>query len=71
MDFKTSNVIAMWMQAFGTGTVFAMEFLPAFATMLTNTYIGGYIDQQMTIEKITGTAMVSFSKTILQIGASV
>ena len=53
MDFKTSNVIAMWMQAFGTGTVFAMEFLPAFATMLTNTYIGGYIDQQMTIEKIT------------------
>ena len=71
MDFKTSNVISMWMQAFGTGTVFAMEFLPAFATMLTNTYIGGYIDQQMTIEKITGTSMVSFSKTILQIGASV
>jgi hypothetical protein len=39
--------------------------------MLTNTYVGGYIDQQMTIEKVAGTSMVTFSKTILQIGASV
>jgi hypothetical protein len=70
-DLKTSNVIAVWMQAFGTGTVFALEFFPAFSTMLTNTYVGGYLDQQLTIEKVTGTAMVSFSKTILQIGASV
>lgn len=70
-DLKTANVIAMWMQAFGTGTIFGMEFFPAFSTMLTNTYIGGYLDQQMTIEKITGISMVSFSKTILQIGASV
>lgn len=70
-DLKTANIIAMWMQAFGTGTIFGMEFFPAFSTMLTNTYIGGYLDQQMTIEKITGTSMVSFSKTILQIGASV
>jgi hypothetical protein len=70
-DIKTSIVVSMWMQSFGTGTVFAMEFLPAFAAMLTNTYVGGYIDQQMTIEKVAGTSMVTFSKTILQIGASV
>lgn len=70
-DLKTVNVIDMWMKAFGTGTIFGLEFLPAFSSMLTNTYVGGYIDQQMTIEKITGTSMVSFTKTILQIGASV
>jgi hypothetical protein len=70
-DLKTANVIAKWMEAFGTGTLFALEYFPAFSMMLTNTYVGGYLDQQLTIEKVTGNAMVSFSKTILQIGASV
>lgn len=70
-DLKVANVVDLWMKAFGTGTVFAMEYFPAFSAMMTNTYVGGYIDQQMTIEKIAGTSMVSFTKTILQIGASV
>lgn len=70
-DLKTVNVIDMWMKAFGTGTIFGLEYLPAFSSMMTNTYVGGYIDQQMTIEKVAGTSMVSFTKTILQIGASV
>ena len=68
-DFKTANVVSMWMTAFGTGTVFALEYFPAFSAMLTDTYVGGYINQQMTIEKITGSSMVKFSKTILEIGA--
>jgi hypothetical protein len=70
-DFKTSNVIALWMNAFGTGTVFGLEYFPAFSAMMTNTYIGGYIDQQLTIEKISGPLLVDFVKTIFQIGASV
>lgn len=70
-DLKVSNVVDTWMKAFGTGTIFALEFFPAFSAMMTNTYVGGYLDQQMTIEKIAGNSMVSFTKTILQIGASV
>lgn len=70
-DLKVSNVISYWMSAFGTGTVFAMEYFPAFSAMMTNTYIGGYLDQQLSIEKVAGNAMVRFSKTILQIGANV
>lgn len=70
-DIKTSTVVNMWMQAFGTGTVFAMEYFPAFSAMMTNTYVGGYLDQQMTIEKVAGPAMVEFTKTIFQIGAMV
>lgn len=70
-DLKTSNIVGMWMSAFGTGTVFSLEYFPAFSQMLTNTYVGGYIDQQITIEKIAGPSMVTFTKTILQIGASV
>lgn len=70
-DIKSSNIISYWMNAFGTGTVLGLEYFPTFSAMLTNTYIGGYLDQQVTIEKITGSSMVSFTKTILQIGASV
>ena len=70
-DIKTSNIVSYWMNAFGPGTVFALEYFPAFSAMMTNTYVGAYLDQQMTIEKIAGSSMIKFSKTILQIGASV
>lgn len=70
-DIKVGNIVSYWMNAFGTGTVFALEYFPAFSAMMTNTYVGAYLDQQMTIEKIAGQSMVKFSKTILQIGASV
>jgi hypothetical protein len=70
-DIKTGNIVSYWMNAFGPGTVFALEYLPAFSAMMTNTYVGAYLDQQMTIEKVAGQSMINFSKTILQIGASV
>lgn len=70
-DIKTVSVVDIWMKSFGTGTIFALEFFPAFSAMMTDTYTGGYINQQMTIEKITGASMVSFTKTILQIGATI
>ena len=70
-DIKVGNIVSYWMSAFGPGTVFALEYFPAFSAMMTNTYVGAYLDQQMSIEKIAGQSMVKFSKTILQIGASV
>lgn len=70
-DIKTGNIVSFWMNAFGPGTIFALEYLPAFSAMMTNTYVGAYLDQQMTIEKIAGQSMIKFSKTILQIGESV
>ena len=70
-DLKVSIIVDKWMQSFGTGTVFGLEFYPAFAMMLTNTYVGGYIDNPLTIEKITGQSMVKMTKSILQIGAGV
>ena len=70
-DIKTGNIVSYWMNAFGPGTVFALEYFPAFSAMMTNTYVGAYLDQQMSIEKVAGQSMVKFTKTILQIGASV
>ena len=63
------TVIEKWMYIYGTGTVFALELLPAFSHMLTDAYVGAYINNQKTIEKVAGTGMVEFTKTILTIGA--
>jgi hypothetical protein len=70
-DFSVDMLVAKWMQFYGTGTVFALEYFPAFSAMLTDTYVGGYINNQLTIEKITSQHMVKFTKQVLQIGDGV
>lgn len=62
-------LVDKWMFIFGPSTVFAIEFFPAFSAMLTDTYCGGYLNNQKTIEKLVGDDMVSFTKTIFSIGA--
>lgn len=62
-------VVERWMTVFGTGTVFALELFPAFASMLTDAYVGAYINNQKSIEKIIGSDMTGFTKDILSIGA--
>ena len=62
-------IVERWMTIYGTGTIFALEIFPAFATMITDAYVGAYLNNQKSIEKIAGTGMVEFTKTILAIGA--
>lgn len=62
-------IVERWMSIYGTGTIFSIEIFPAFASMITDAYVGGYINNQKTIEKIIGTDMTEFTKTILSIGA--
>lgn len=62
-------VVEKWMTIYGTGTVFALELYPAFASMITDAYVGAYVNNQKTIEKVTGTSMTEFTKTLLSIGA--
>lgn len=64
-------VVEKWMYLYGEGTVFALEHYPSFATMITDAYVGAYINNQKTIEKIIGRDMVVFSKEILEIGSEV
>ena len=70
-DITVNIVLSKWMEAFQPGTQFAMEFFPAFSMMLTHAYIGGFLNNQNLIEKITGKPMVAFCKSILRIGDSV
>ena len=67
-----ASFMDLWMKKFDTGSIFAPEYLPAFCTVMTNTYIGGYVNsQQLLIEKICGGSMIAFAKTLIQIGDSV
>lgn len=61
-------ILEKWMYLYGTGTVFGLEMYPCFASMITDAYVGCYINNQKTIEKITGRNMVDFTKTILRVG---
>ena len=70
-DMRLDNIISYWMNAFGTGTVFGLEYFPSFSAMLTDCYIGGYLNSQITIEKLASTSMVKFTKTIISIGERV
>ena len=59
-----------WMFMYGVSTTFALELFPAFAHMMTDAYVGCYINNQKTIEKVAGKYMVDFTKTILTIGGT-
>ena len=61
-------VIERWMYIFGPGTVFATEIFPAFSSLITDAYVGAYLNNQKTIEKVLGTNMVEFTKAVLRIG---
>ena len=64
---STDMIVERWMQQYGPGTVFGLEYFPAFSAMVTDAYVGGYINQQKSIEKILGTTMVEYSKEIISL----
>ena len=63
-------VVERWMHSYGVGTVFALEYFPAFSAMMTDAYIGGYLNSQKTIEKICGSTMVQYSKDAIDFVSS-
>lgn len=65
---KLDNFVDKWILLYGSGTQFACEIFTAFANMLLNAYVGAYLNNQKQIEKIAGKDMITFSKTIFNIG---
>lgn len=61
--------IEKWMFLYSPNTIFAIELFEYFAQMITDTYIGAYINNQKTIEKVTKQNMVEFSKILINIGS--
>lgn len=64
-------IVERWMMQFGPGTVFGLEYFPAFSAMITDAYVGGYLNNQKTIEKICGKDMVQYSKDVINMLGSI
>lgn len=62
-------VISRWIYSFGPGTVFGLEFFPAFSSIMTDCYVGAYINQQNTIEKVAGNSVATFTNAMLSLGS--
>ena len=60
--------VEKWLFLYGVGTTYALELYPAFASLVTNVYIGCYINNQKTIEKVVGKDIVTFTVGVLSIG---
>ena len=61
-------IVERWMFLFNPGTIFALELFPSFASMITDAYVGAYLNNQKTIEKVLGNHMVEFAKLVLRVG---
>lgn len=68
---STDMIVERWMIQYGPCTALALEYFPAFSAMMTDAYIGGYINSQKTIEKVCGTSMVTYSKSVIDLIDSV
>lgn len=66
---NSSVYLVRFMQIYGKGTIFGLEILPSFLTIITNAYSGSFINSQKTIEKFCGKNMVVLSTEILKLGA--
>lgn len=64
-------VVERWMMQYGPGTVFGLEYFPALSAMITDAYVGGYLNQQKSIEKVLGVSLVDYSKSALDLIESV
>lgn len=58
-----------WMYAFGSGTFLGLELFVPFSAILTDCYVGSYINMQNTIEKIAGKNVVIFTNELLKVGS--
>ena len=62
--------IEKWLYLYGTGTIFALELFPSFSSMMTDAYVGAYINNQKTIEKITQNGMVDYTNELMRVGSN-
>ena len=67
-DLNSSIYLVRYMQMYGKGTIFGLELLPSFLSILTNADSGTFINQQKTILKLCGRDIVTVSNEITKLG---
>lgn len=60
-------IVAKWMYVYDPSTTFGLELFPNFCSMITDAYIGSYLNNQKTIQKVLDSYMVEFAKQLISI----
>lgn len=68
-QLKLDNFIEKWAFIYGSGTQYGTELYTCFASILTNAYVGAYINNQKTIEKVLGKTLVEFTNALFKVGS--
>lgn len=61
--------VQRWMFLIGPGTFLGLELFVPFSAILTDCYVGAYLNQQNTIEKIVARNVAEFTTTLLKVGS--
>lgn len=67
-DLNTSVYLMRFMQMYGKGTIFGLELMPSFVSIITNADGGSFINNQKTILKLCGRDVVTLSNQIYKLG---
>lgn len=59
------NIIERWMTQYGVGTILGLEYFPAFSAMMTDCYVGAYLNNQRSIENVCKVEMIAYAKEVL------
>lgn len=68
---NTGIYVNKWLTMYGNGSLYALELLPSFLTVITSAYSGAYVNRQNIIESICGKELVTLSEALLRVGANV
>ena len=68
-QLKLDNVIEKWGFVYGSGTQYGTELYTSFASIITNAYVGSYINNQKTIEKVLGRTLTEFTNALFKVGS--
>ena len=68
--FNTETFVEKWAYLFGPSTYLGLELFTSFSQALTDCFVGSYINQQNTIEKIVGGKnIIKYSNELLKVGS--
>lgn len=68
-QLRLDNFIEKWAFIYGSGTQYGTELYTCFASIITNAYVGAYINNQKTIEKVLGRTLVEFTNALFKVGS--
>ena len=68
-QLTTDTFVQRWMYAYGPSTFFGLDCFVPFSQILTDCYVGAYLNQQNTIEKVVGKNFTTFTNELLKVGS--